>query len=66
MKNYQLLLTALVSLGISWGILNGVVQNYVPFAGELNEMAVFILSSTMGIMCLFGLNYKGLYQWLVS
>jgi hypothetical protein len=65
MKNYQLLLTAVVSLGISWGILSGVVQQWVHFAGPLNEMFCFILSSTMGIMCLFGVNYKGLYRWLV-
>jgi hypothetical protein len=44
----------------------GIAQQYVHFAGPLNEMAVFILASTMGFMSLIGWNWKGLWNWLVK
>ena len=66
MKNYQIVLTTIVSFLISYSVLNGTAQEYVHFAGELNEMFVFILSSTMGMISLFGWNWKGLWNWLVK
>lgn len=66
MKNYQLILTTLLSYSIAWSIMNGTAQEVVPFAGPLNELAVTILALTMGTMCLFGINFRGLIGWLRS
>ena len=66
MKNYQLILTTLLSYSIAWSIMNGTAQEVVHFAGPLNEMFCTILALTMGTMCLFGINYKGLIGWLRS
>ncbi len=66
MKNYQIVLTTFVSFFIAYSVLVGIAQQYVHFAGSLNEMAVFILASTMGFMSLFGWNWKGLWNWLVK
>lgn len=66
MKNYQVLLTFLISMFIAWSVLYGHAQEVVHFQDELNEIFVFILSSTMGIMSLFALNWKALFQWLRS
>ena len=65
MKNYQAILIVLISYGIFWGILNGTVQQYVHFAGELNEMAVTILAGTMGMMTLFAIDYKKILKALI-
>ena len=65
MKNYQAILIVLISYGIAIGILNGTIQNYVYFAGELNEMAVTILAGTMGTMTLFAIDYKKILKSLI-
>ena len=65
MKNYQAILIVLISYGIAIGILNGTIQNYVHFAGELNEMAVTILAGTMGTMTLFAIDYKKILKSLI-
>jgi hypothetical protein len=65
MKNYQAILIVLISYGIVYGMLNGTIQNYVHFAGELNEMAVTILALTMGTMTIFAIDYKKILKALI-
>jgi hypothetical protein len=65
MKNYQAILIVLISYGIAIGILNGTIQNYVHFAGELNEMFTFILAFTMGTISLFAIDYKKILKALI-
>lgn len=64
MKNYQIILTTLFSFFVSYTVLFGIAQEYVHFQSELNEIGVFMLSSTMGVITIFGLDWKGLFNWL--
>jgi hypothetical protein len=64
MKNYQILLTAILSFGVGVSILNGTAQEYVYFAGELNELGCAVIALTMGTLCIFGLDWKGLVSYL--
>ena len=45
---------AILSLIIAYMTVNGTIDNYITFAGELNAMAFFMLSTLMGIMLLIG------------
>lgn len=36
------------------------------FAGELNELGCATISLTMGIISLFGYDWKGIGKWLVK
>ena len=65
MKNYQAILIVLISYGIAYGTMNGTVQNYVHFAGELNEMAVTLLAGVMGTMTIFAIDYKKILKALI-
>ena len=65
MKNYQAILIVLISYGIAYGIMNGTVQNYVHFAGELNEMGCTIIALTMGTLTLFAIDYKKILKALI-
>ena len=65
MKNYQIILTSIVSYGIAYGILNGTIQNYVHFADELNEIGCFVIASTMGTLSLFAIDYKKILKALI-
>jgi hypothetical protein len=65
MKNYQAILLVLISYGIGYGILTGYVQNYVHFAGELNELFCFLMLFMMGTMGLFAIDYKKLFKALI-
>ena len=65
MKNYQAILIVLISYGIAIGILNGTIQNYVHFAGELNEMFTFIMAFMMGTLSLFAIDYKKILKALI-
>ena len=65
MKNYQAILIVLISYGIAIGILNGNVQNYVHFAGELNEMFTFIMAFMIGTISLFAIEYKKILKALI-
>ena len=58
MKNYQAILIVLISYGIAIGILNGTIQNYVHFAGELNEMSGTLMTGTMSTMTLIAIDNK--------
>ena len=66
MNNLKFMVTSIVSFFIAYSVLTGSAQEVVHFAGPLNEMFVFILASTMGIMCLFGLDWRGFFQWLIK
>ena len=65
MKNYQAILIVLISYGIAIGILNGTIQNYVYFAGELNEIGVCTIALTIGTMTLFAIDYKKILKALI-
>ncbi len=64
MKNYQILLTAILSFGVGISILNGTAQQYVYFAGELNELGCATIALTMGVLSLYGLDWKGFFSYL--
>ena len=66
MKNWSILVTAILSFGVSYSILYGYAQEVVHFAGELNEMGCFVISFGMGCLSLMALDYKGLWKWLVK
>jgi len=65
MKNYQAILMCVVGFGLAYGTMNGNVQNYVNFAGELNEMAFTLLTGMVGVMGIFAINYKKLIKSLI-
>jgi hypothetical protein len=64
MKNYQAILMIILSYGVAYGIITGYVQNYVYFAGELNELFCFVMAFMMGTMGLFAIDYKKLIKAL--
>jgi hypothetical protein len=52
MKNYQIILTAFISFFVAFSILTGTAQQYVHFAGELNELGCAIIALSMGVLSL--------------
>jgi uncharacterized membrane protein required for colicin V production len=64
MKNYQILLTSILSFFVGITILNGVAQQYVHFAGPENELGCATIALTMGVLSLYGLDWKGFIQYL--
>jgi hypothetical protein len=64
MKNYQIILTAILSFGVAISILNGTAQQYVPFAGEINELGCAVIALTMGVLSLYAIDWKGFIQYL--
>ena len=64
MRNYQLLSFSALCLWITYLIMGGNYSNY--FAGELNELGCAVISLSMGVLTLFGVNWKKFGQWLVS
>lgn len=64
MKNYQILMTSAISFLIAYWIMNGTAQQYVYFAGELNELGCCVIALTMGFLSLFGVDYKKLFNGL--
>lgn len=64
MKNYQILLTAIISFGVAITILNGTAQQYVPFAGIENEIGCAVIALTMGVLSLVGLDWKSFINLL--
>jgi hypothetical protein len=46
-------LGSLLCLGIAIGLATGKVQQHVHFAGEINEIAEFLLAGGLGILLLF-------------
>jgi hypothetical protein len=64
MKNYQIILTSVLSFFMAITILNGTAQQYVHFAGELNELGCAVIALTMGVLSLYALDWKGLFSYL--
>lgn len=64
MKNYQIILTAIVSFGVAFSILNGTAQQYVYFAGELNEIGCAVIALTMGTLSIYALDWKSFVNLL--
>jgi uncharacterized membrane protein required for colicin V production len=58
MKNYQILLTTIGSFFVGITILNGVAQQYVHFAGPENELGCATIALTMGVLCIYGFDWK--------
>ena len=66
MKNYQIILAAIASFYIGFAIIDGTAQQYVHFAGPLNELGCAVIALTMGTMCLVAYPWKGLFNYLNS
>lgn len=66
MKNYQIILTSVLSTAVGVSILNGTAQQYVHFAGELNELGCAVIALTMGLLSTFAIDWKGLINWLIK
>jgi hypothetical protein len=66
MKNYQILLTAIGSLFVGVSILNGTAQEYVYFAGPMNELGCAVIALTMGVLSTFALDWKGFFNYLTK
>ena len=64
MKNYQILLTSAISFLIAYWIMNGTAQQYVHFAGEINELGCCVIALTMGFLSLMAVDYKKLFNGL--
>ena len=64
MKNYQIILTAVVSFFVSATILNGTAQQYVHFAGELNELGCAVIALTMGVLSTYAIDWKSFINFL--
>lgn len=64
MKNYQVILTSVVSFLIAYWIMDGTAQQYVHFAGELNELFCCVIALTMGTLSLFAIDYKKIIKAL--
>jgi len=64
MKNYQIILTAILSFGVAISILNGTAQQYAPFAGVENELGCAVIALTMGVLSLYAIDWKGLFSYL--
>ena len=65
MKNYQIVLTSVISFAVAYGILSGSVPSHY-FAGELNELGCAVIALSMGMLSLFGVDWKGFFNWLVK
>jgi hypothetical protein len=44
--------------------MTGTIQNYIHFAGPLNEMACAVMAGTMGLLGVIGIDYKKLLNAL--
>lgn len=66
MNNLKILLISGTSFYVAYLIMIGRLQEMIHFAGPDNEMGCFVIASSMGMLSLFGLDYKGLYKWLVN
>jgi len=64
MKNYQIILTSVLAFFVAFTILNGTAQQYVYFAGELNELGCATIALTMGVLSTFAIDWKGFLNYL--
>jgi len=66
MKNYQILGVGVLSLLVAWSIMNGTAQQYVHFAGEINELGCTVIALSMGILSFIALDWRGLVRWMLK
>jgi hypothetical protein len=64
MKNYQIILTSILSFSVAYFILNGTAAEYVPFAGPLNELGCTVIALTMGVLSTYAIDWKSFIQFL--
>jgi hypothetical protein len=64
MKNYQIILTAFISFGVAFSILNGTAQQYVYFADPLNELGCAVIALTIGTLSIYALDWKSFINFL--
>lgn len=64
MKNYQIILTAVVSFFVAFTILNGTAQQYVHFAGIENELGCAVIALTMGVLSTYAIDWKSFINFL--
>jgi hypothetical protein len=64
MKNYQILLTAIISFGVAYTILNGTAQQYVHFTSAENELGCATIALTMGVLSAYAIDWKGFFNYL--
>ncbi len=64
MKNYQIILTAILSFSVAYLILNGTAAQYVPFAGPMNELGCAVIALTMGVLSTYAIDWKSFIQFL--
>lgn len=64
MKNYQIIITAFISFFVAYTILNGTAQQYVHFAGPLNELGCAVIALTMGTLSIYALDWKSFINFL--
>jgi hypothetical protein len=64
MKNYQILITAILSYSVAYFILNGTAQQYVYFAGPMNELGCAVIALTMGVLSTYAIDWKSFIQFL--
>lgn len=65
MKNYHILVIAIVSFSVSYAILMGNIPSHY-FAGEMNELGCAVISLSMGVLSLIGFDWKGFGKFLKS
>jgi hypothetical protein len=65
MKNYQAILIAVVGIAMAVLTGNGTIQNYIGFAGDLNEMAFACVGMMLGMMGLAAIDYRKLLKGLL-
>jgi len=65
MKNYQALLMTIIGFVITYGTMNGTIQNYISFAGVKNEMTLALLGMMVGIGGILSIDYKKILKALI-
>ena len=65
MKNYQAILMAVGGITLTLLTGNGTIQNYIPFAGELNEMGFACGGLMLGLIGLAAIDYRKLLKGLL-
>ncbi len=63
MKQYQIIITAILSFTIGAAILNGSVPSHY-FAGPENELGCAVIALTMGTLSIFGIDWKSFINLL--
>jgi len=54
--DFKFLVGAVGAFAVGLGTMNGVVQNYIHFAGIDNEIGFCFMSFILGIFCLMGIK----------